>query len=99
MGKKACPIRPDEEALQDLQELESLIPEIPFHTEDHKFQMKVYETVELLQEVCPYTRAESVIRRLLAQFGEAYFFFNKTGDLCFLTDFVKSAKEAENELH
>ncbi|MBS0625828.1 MAG: hypothetical protein JSS32_07250 [Verrucomicrobia bacterium] len=97
MKRKSCPIDPEEEALLDLQELEALAAEIPFHTEDHQFQMKVYETVELLQEVSPFSQAESTIRRLIAQFGEAYFFFNKTGDLCFLTDFVSSAKNAEKE--
>ncbi|MBX9744529.1 MAG: hypothetical protein K2X08_04890 [Chlamydiales bacterium] len=64
------------------------------NTDDHRFQMKVYETVELLQDACPFLQTDSVIRRLLAQFGEAYLFFNQTGELCFLTDFVKPTKGA-----
>ena len=59
-------------------------------TEDHRFQMKVYEALEILQESCPYAQMESATRRLLAQFGEAYLFFNPAGDLCFVTDFVTS---------
>ena len=58
-------------------------------TDDHRFQMRVYETIELLQDACPVTQAESTIRRSLAQYGEAYLFFNQTGELCFFTDFVK----------
>lgn len=58
-------------------------------TEDHRFQMRVYETIELIQDSCPFLQTESTIRRVLAQYGEAYLFFNQTGELCFLTDFVK----------
>lgn len=64
------------------------------NTDDHRFQMKVYETVELLQDACPFLQTDSIIRPLLAQFGEAYLFFNQTGELCFLTDFVKPTKGA-----
>ena len=86
MNKKKHSISSDEEVHNELE------PQIRLHSDDHRFQMKVYETVELLQEVCPFSQAESTIRRLVAQYGEAYFFFNKTGNLCFLTDFVKPAK-------
>jgi hypothetical protein len=65
-------------------------------TENHRFQMKVYETLEMLQDSCPYAQTESTIRRVLAQFGEAYLFFNPAGDLCFVTDFVTSVKEAKS---
>lgn len=66
-------------------------PESLLKTEDHRFQMKVIETIELLQDACPVSQAESAFRRSLAQFGEAYIFFNQTGELCFFTDFVKSS--------
>jgi hypothetical protein len=66
-------------------------------TDDHRFQMKVYETIELIQDSCPFLQTESTIRRLLAQYGEAYLFFNHTGELCFLTDFVKPVKEKKQE--
>lgn len=83
-----------EEDFLEFREVETSVLEVSCYTEDHRFQMKVYETVELLQEICPYTQAESTMRRLIAQYGEAYFFFNKTGGLCFLTDFAKpSSKE------
>lgn len=59
-------------------------------TDDHRFQMKVFEAIELLQDACPVSQTESTIRRSLAQYGEAYLFFNQTGELCFFTDFVKS---------
>ena len=59
-------------------------------TEDHRFQMKVYEALEVIQESCPQVQMESATRRLLAQFGEAYLFFNPAGELCFVTDFVTS---------
>lgn len=62
-------------------------------TDDHRFQMKVYETIELIQDACPFLQLESTTRRFLAQFSEAYLFFNPTGELCFLTDFVKPAQE------
>ena len=62
-------------------------------TDDHRFQMKVYETIELIQDACPFLQAESTIRRVLAQYGEAYLFFNHTGELCFLTDFVKPVEK------
>ncbi len=62
-------------------------------TDDHRFQMKVYEAVELIQDACPFLQTESTIRRVLAQYGEAYLFFNQTGELCFLTDFVKPVKK------
>ena len=61
-------------------------------TDDHRFQMKVFEAIELLQDACPVSQTESTIRRSLAPFGEAYLFFNQTGELCFYTDFVKSIK-------
>jgi len=62
-------------------------------TDNHHLQMQVIETVELLQEAFPSLKTESLTRRFLAQYGEAYLFFNHTGELCFLTDFTKSPSQ------
>ncbi len=64
-------------------------------TEDLRYQMKVFNLVEKFQDAVPYLKSGSRMRRLLAEYGEAYFFFNKTGELCFLTDFVPTHDEQE----
>lgn len=86
------------EALRDLAELESLVPYISKHEGDSEFQNQLFEIVEQLQDLCPYTSHAALIRKIVAQFGDAYFFFNKTGDVCFLTDFVNEIKQAESVL-
>lgn len=95
---KFCYTEVEAEALKDLQELEGLVPHIPTHEGDAEFQYQVYELIEQLQDLCPYTSHSSMIRKLVAHFGDAYFFFNKTGDICFLTDFISEIKQAESTL-
>lgn len=82
----------EEEVLQDLTELEGLVQYIPEHKGDATFQSHIYDLVDILQELCPFSKQEVLIRKLVAQFGDAYFFYNQTGDLCLLTDFVNDAR-------
>jgi len=95
---KFCYVEAEEEALRDLQELQGLVPHIPTHQGDAEFQSQVYEIIEQLQDLCPYTPHSAMIRKLVAHFGDAYFFFNRTGDICFLTDFMSEIKQAESTL-
>lgn len=90
-----CYTQAEEEALRDLMELETLVTEIPAHIGEPEFQAQVYDTVEQLQDLCPYTAHAGMIRKIVACFGDAYFFFNQTGDVCFLTDFLSEIKQAE----
>lgn len=94
---KECSANVEEEALRDLQEVEQLVAYIPKHKDDTEFQGHLFELIDQLQDLCPYTTRGGLIRKLVAQFGDAYFYFNQTGDLCFLTDFVKTAHSAESE--
>lgn len=93
-----CYTEAEKEALRDLLELEELVSQIPSHVGDVELQTQIFETVEQLQDVCPYTAHSGMIRKLVACFGDAYFFFNKTGDVCFLTDFMTEIKQAESIL-
>jgi hypothetical protein len=90
-----CYTEPEVEALRDLLELEALVSQIPTHVGDLELQTEIFETVEQLQDLCPHTPHSSMIRKLVACFGDAYFFFNKTGNVCFLTDFMTEIKQAE----
>lgn len=93
-----CYKEPEKEALRDLIELEELVSEIPQHKKDPLLQAEIYELVDQLQDLCPYTAQAQMIRKLIACFGDAYFFFNKTGNVCFLTDFVNEIKRVETVL-
>ncbi len=98
MYHRACVLDPDQEALQDLKELEGLIPQIPAHEKDAEFHAQLYDLVEQIRDVCPYTSQPKLIRGLVAHFGDAYFFFNKTGDVCFLSALLAEIKAAETAI-
>ena len=91
----ACNASPEKGALEDLRELKSLVANLPDHAGDVEFQTQVFELVDQLQDLCLHTHYGSALRKLVAHFGDAYFFFNKTGDPCLLTDFLHDAKRAE----
>lgn len=59
---------------------------------DHKggAQSTLFELVIELQ----YSRSRNLaaIRKAVAPYGDAYFYFNSSGDLCLVTDFIKIAK-------
>lgn len=90
-----CYTNAEVEALRDLIELEALVSEIPGHIGDEELQAHIYETVEQLQDLSLFIPQAGMIRKIVACFGDAYFFFNKTGDVCFLTDFISEIKHAE----
>ncbi len=92
-----CYSKIEEEALSDLRELRQLVFHLPNYKGDIEFQQQLFELVDQLQDLCPYSPCANLIRKLVARFGDAYFYYNQTGDLCFLTDFIKEASIAESE--
>ncbi len=93
--KKKKPL--EREALEELQELEDLAADLPQHHGDLQYELMIAEIVDQLQDVCPKVKQAAALRKLVAQFGDAYFFYNETGDFCLLTDFLHEAQEAEDQ--
>ncbi len=75
----------EQEALEDLQELEFLAAQIPEHQREIGFELMMAELVDHIQDASPKIRQEAALRKIVAQFGDAYFFYNQTGDFCLLT--------------
>jgi hypothetical protein len=84
-GRIFCYTKAHEEALRDIAELEGLIPNREGET---AFRNQIFENIEQLQDSSPYVPHAASARKIVAQFGDACFFCNKRGDLCFLTDFL-----------
>jgi hypothetical protein len=90
-----CNASPKKEILEDLKELKALVENLPDHLGDGEFKTQIFEIVDQIQDIVPYTSHAPALRKLVAHFGDAYYFFNKTGDSCFLADFLSSAKSLE----
>jgi hypothetical protein len=85
----------EEEILRDMEEVEALVAQLPKHLEDESFKAEIFEAIEELRDLGPYSGHSAMIRKLVACFGDAYFFFNQTGNLCLLTDFLSQIRFAE----
>ena len=83
--------RSSEEEL--LEELESLVPQVSDHSEELDYQLMMAEIVDHIQDTCPVLRQSAALRKLVAPFGDAYFFYNQAGDFCLLTDFLEEGQE------
>lgn len=79
----------EKEVLQDSEQIASYTHQSP---EEGLFQSPLFELVDQLEDLSPYLRESTLVRKLIAPFGDAYFYFNQMGDLCFLTDFVKERR-------
>jgi hypothetical protein len=88
---------PEQEVLEDLQELEFLAAQIPQDEEEIGYELMMAELVDRIRDVCPKVRQASALRKLVAQFGDAYFFYNQTGDFCLMTDFLLESNEVEKQ--
>ena len=56
---------------------------------DLHFHLMMAELVDQLQEATPLQRQSATLRKVVARFGDAYFFYNPKGEFCLLTDFLR----------
>jgi hypothetical protein len=59
------------------------------HENDLHFQLMMAELVDQLEEATPFQRQSASLRKMVARFGDAYFFYNPQGDFCLMTDFLR----------
>ncbi len=69
-------------------EAEVLVPMFSGQSETLGFQLMMAELIDQLQDAPKDARQCSKLRGIVAEFGDAYFFYNQTGDLCLLTGFL-----------
>ena len=60
------------------------------------FELMLAEIIDQIQDVCPNVRQVASLRKSVAQYGDAYFFYNQSGEFCLLTDFLQDPKEIES---
>jgi hypothetical protein len=60
-----------------------------------EFELMLAEIIDQIQDVCPNLRQVASLRKSVAQYGDAYFFYNQSGEFCLLTDFLQDPKEIE----
>lgn len=77
----------DEEVLEGARELEALVSIIPESSEELNFQLMMVEIVDQIQSASSIKRQSAALRKLVARFGDAYFFYNPAGEFCLLADF------------
>ncbi len=56
---------------------------------DLHFHLMMAELVDQLQDATPLQRQSASLRKSVACFGDAYFFYNPKGEFCLLTDFLR----------
>jgi hypothetical protein len=56
---------------------------------DLHFHLMMAELVDQLQEATLLQRQSAVLKKTVARFGGAYFFYNPKGEFCLLTDFLR----------
>jgi hypothetical protein len=62
------------------------------HENDLHFHLMMAELVDQLQDATPIERQTASLRKMVSRFGDAYFFYNQTGEFCLLTDFLQEVK-------
>jgi hypothetical protein len=86
----------EQELIEELKELELLLSPTPKPQEEVGFELMMAELIDQIQDVCPNLRRVSSLRKSIAQYGDAYFFYDQKGDFCFLTDFLQDPREIES---
>lgn len=61
----------------------------PAPENDLHFQLMMAELVDQLQEPGLAKRQSSIMHKMVARYGDAYFFYNSKGEFCLLTGFLQ----------
>jgi len=70
------------------EEESNLVGATSIQESDLHFHLMMTELVDQLQDAPMIQRNKASLHKMVACNGDAYFFYNETGDFCLLTDFL-----------